>query len=124
MIYNFGAAILRAIGDTKRPFIFLSISGLINFLLNLFLVIVLHLDVSGVAIATISRLSYIYNTEVRGRKFVGKNGQNIDSYDALLYKWMGRNNELNNHTATPLQNIYIQNVKKYANNYNMYSIRN
>lgn len=76
------------------------------------------------AIATISRLSYIYNTEVRGRKFVGKNGQNINSYDALLYKWMGRNNELNNHTATPLQNIYIQNVKKYANNYNMYSIRN
>lgn len=40
------------------------------------------------AIAIISRLSYIYNTEVRGRKFVGKNGQNIDSYDALLYKWM------------------------------------
>ena len=76
------------------------------------------------AIATISRLSYIYNTEVRGRKFVGKNGQNIDPYDALLYKWMGRNNELNNHTATPLQNIYIQNVKKYTNNYNMYSIRN
>lgn len=76
------------------------------------------------AIATISRLSYIYNTEVRGRKFVGKNGQNIDSYDVLLYKWMVRNNELNNHTATPLQNIYIQNVKKYANNYNMYSIRN
>ncbi|MCI5583769.1 MAG: MATE family efflux transporter [Anaeroplasma sp.] len=54
MIYNFGAAILRAIGDTKRPFIFLSISGLINVLLNLFLVIVLHLDVGGVAIATIS----------------------------------------------------------------------
>ena len=76
------------------------------------------------AIATISRLSYIYNTEVRGHKFVGKNGQNIDLYDALLYKWMGRNNELNNHTATPLQNIYIQNVKKYANNYNMYSLRN
>ena len=76
------------------------------------------------AIATISRLSYIYNTEVRGRKFIGKNGQNIDLYDALLYKWMERNNELNNHTATPLQNIYIQNVKKYANNYNMYSIRN
>ena len=76
------------------------------------------------AIATISRLSYIYNTEVRGRKFVGKNNQNIDSYDALLYKWMGRNNELINHTATPLQNVYIQNVKKYANNYNMYSIIN
>ena len=35
------------------------------------------------AIATISRLSYIYNTEVRGRKFIGKNGQNIDS-NALL----------------------------------------
>ncbi|MGM9971496.1 MAG: MATE family efflux transporter [Anaeroplasmataceae bacterium] len=54
MIYNFGASILRATGDTKRPFIFLTISGIINVLLNLFLVIVLHLDVAGVAIATIT----------------------------------------------------------------------
>lgn len=53
MLYNYGAAILRAIGDTKRPLFFLIISGLLNAGLNLFLVIVFHLGVAGVAIATI-----------------------------------------------------------------------
>lgn len=53
MIYNFGASILRATGDTKRPFIFLTIAGIFNILLNLILVIVFKLDVKGVAIATI-----------------------------------------------------------------------
>ncbi len=52
LIYNFGAGILRAVGDTKRPLIFLTISGLVNVALNLFLVIVFHLGVAGVAIAT------------------------------------------------------------------------
>lgn len=53
MLYNYGAAILRAVGDTKRPLIYLMISGLINAVLNMFLVIVFHMDVEGVAIATI-----------------------------------------------------------------------
>lgn len=53
MIYNYGAAILRAIGDTKRPLIFLIVAGVTNAVLNLFLVIVFHLGVAGVAIATI-----------------------------------------------------------------------
>lgn len=53
MLYNYGAAILRAVGDTKRPLLFLIISGTINALLNLFLVIQLHLSVAGVAIATV-----------------------------------------------------------------------
>ena len=53
MMYNYGAAILRAVGDTKRPLIFLIVSGVINAVLNLFLVIVFHLDVAGVAIATV-----------------------------------------------------------------------
>ena len=53
MLYNYGAAILRAVGDTKRPLIFLIISGCINALLNLFFVIVCKLDVAGVAIGTI-----------------------------------------------------------------------
>ena len=53
MLYNFGAAILRAIGDTKRPFFFLMISGLINVVLNLFFVIGFGMDVDGVAWATI-----------------------------------------------------------------------
>lgn len=53
MLYNYGAAILRAVGDTKRPLIYLIISGLLNAVLNMFLVIVFHMDVEGVAIATI-----------------------------------------------------------------------
>ena len=53
MLYNYGAAILRAVGDTKRPLLFLIISGVINAILNLFLVIQFHLDVAGVGIATV-----------------------------------------------------------------------
>ena len=53
MIYNFGAAILRSVGDTKRPLYFLTIAGVVNVILNLFLVIVFHLGVAGVAIATV-----------------------------------------------------------------------
>ena len=53
MVYNFGSAILRAMGDTMRPLYFLTVSGLINVLLNLFFVCVFHMDVAGVALATI-----------------------------------------------------------------------
>jgi len=53
MLYNYGAAILRAVGDTKRPLIFLIISGCINAALNLTLVIVFDMGVAGVAIGTI-----------------------------------------------------------------------
>ena len=53
MLYNYGAAILRAVGDTKRPLLFLIISGITNALLNLILVIVFGLGVAGVAIATV-----------------------------------------------------------------------
>lgn len=52
LVYNFGAAILRAIGDTKRPLYFLTAAGTVNFLANLFFVLVLKMDVAGVAIAT------------------------------------------------------------------------
>ncbi len=53
MLYNYGAAILRAVGDTRRPLFFLIISGVVNACLNVFLVVVFHLDVAGVAIATV-----------------------------------------------------------------------
>ena len=53
MLYNYGAAILRAIGDTKRPLIFLIISGIANAALNKTLVIIFHMGVAGVAIGTI-----------------------------------------------------------------------
>ncbi len=53
MVYNFGAAILRAIGETKKPLYYLSFAGIINVILNLILVIVFKMDVAGVAIGTI-----------------------------------------------------------------------
>ena len=52
MVYNFCAAILRAAGDTKSPLIFLAIAGIINVALNLLFVIVFHMNVAGVALAT------------------------------------------------------------------------
>ncbi len=54
MLYNYGSAILRAVGDTRHPLIFMMISGVINVGLNLLLVIVFHLGVAGVAIATVA----------------------------------------------------------------------
>ncbi|MBR6470452.1 MAG: MATE family efflux transporter [Victivallales bacterium] len=51
-LYNFGAALLRAKGDTQRPFCILTASGIVNVLLNLFFVLVLKMNVAGVALAT------------------------------------------------------------------------
>lgn len=53
MIYNFGAAILRAIGDTKRPLYFLIVAGVINVIFNLIFIIVFDMGVAGVATATV-----------------------------------------------------------------------
>ena len=53
MLYNFCAAILRAVGDTQRPLYYLTIAGVVNVLLNLVFVILFHLSVAGVALATI-----------------------------------------------------------------------
>ena len=53
MLYNFGSAILRSIGDTKRPLYFLFIAGVVNVVLNLFFVLVCGMDVDGVATATV-----------------------------------------------------------------------
>lgn len=52
VIYNFGAAVLRSYGDTRRPMYYLLLSGIVNVILNLILVIVFELSVAGVAIAT------------------------------------------------------------------------
>ena len=52
MLYNFGSAILRAIGDTRRPMTYLFLAGVVNVVLNLFFVISLHMGVAGVAAAT------------------------------------------------------------------------
>ena len=53
VVYNFGAALLRAKGDTRRPLIYLTIAGVVNVVLNIILVIPVKLDVAGVAVATI-----------------------------------------------------------------------
>lgn len=54
MLYNYGAAILRAVGDTKRPLLFLAFAGMANVALDLLLVIVIPLGVAGVAIGTVT----------------------------------------------------------------------
>ena len=54
MLYNYGAAVLRAVGDTKRPLLFLAAAGLANVGLDLLLVIVIPLGVAGVAIGTVA----------------------------------------------------------------------
>ena len=61
-LYNFVSAILRSIGDTKRPVFCLIVSGVLNIILNLFFVIVCHLGVAGVAIATV--ISNIVSTAI------------------------------------------------------------
>ncbi len=53
LVYNFGSAILRAVGDTRRPLYYLLAAGVINVGLNLIFVIVFHMGVAGVALATI-----------------------------------------------------------------------
>ena len=54
MLFNFGAAIIRSTGDTRRPLQYLAASGVVNIALNLFTIIVLHWGVAGVAAATIT----------------------------------------------------------------------
>ena len=54
MLYNFGAAVLRSVGDTRHPLYFLTLAGVVNVALNLILVIVFDMGVAGVALATIA----------------------------------------------------------------------
>ena len=53
IVYNFGAAVLRSVGDTRRPFYYLAFSGALNVVLNLFFVLVIKMSVDGVGLATI-----------------------------------------------------------------------
>ena len=53
VVYNFGAALLRAKGDTRRPLLYLTIAGVVNVVLNIILVVAANMDVAGVAVATI-----------------------------------------------------------------------
>ena len=53
MVFNFGSAILRAVGDTRRPLYYLFVSSLVNVALNLLFVLVFHMEIAGVAAATV-----------------------------------------------------------------------
>lgn len=53
MLYNFGSAVLRAVGDTRRPLYYLTVAGVVNVVLNIFFVTQLNMDVAGVALATV-----------------------------------------------------------------------
>lgn len=68
-------------------------------------------------VATMLRLASIYKGEIVGRDFKDNKGNDIDKFDALLYKWMGKGKLLNNGKASPDDNDYINNVKKYIGNF-------
>lgn len=92
-VYNFGSAILRAVGDTKRPLYYLAIGGVVNVLLNMFFVICLHHDADGVAIATAMSqviasvlvwIALARSTEIGGLSF-RKLGFNLKLLGQILY---------------------------------------
>ena len=74
IIYNFGAAIIRATGDTRRPLQYLAASGFVNIALNLFTIVVLHWGVAGVAIATIASQ---YLTAVLAVRYLAKTQSDV-----------------------------------------------
>lgn len=92
MLYNFGAAILRAVGNTRTPLVYLTASGIVNILLNLFFVVVLGMSVEGVALATaISQcvaaclvLLYLYRSRESYRFSPRKLGIDRDAFFRMM----------------------------------------
>lgn len=90
-LYNYGNAVFSAIGDTKKPLIYLAIAGVLNVILNLFFVIVCHLSVVGVALASaisqcvsaglilhaLTKVQDSYALHIRGLKFDRTIGQRV-----------------------------------------------
>ncbi len=72
LIFNFGSAILRAVGDTRRPLFYLIIAGVINVALNLWFVIGFHMGVAGVALATV--ISQCVSTALIVRSLIKSEG--------------------------------------------------
>ena len=85
MVFNFGASIVRATGDTKKPLIILSLSGILNIVLNLILVICFHMSVAGVAIATITA-QYVSATVITVVLLKMKNACKLDLKKLRLHK--------------------------------------
>lgn len=85
MLYTFAGAIMRALGDTKRPMIYLAISGVLNVALNLLFVIVFHLSVAGVALATV--ISTVLSAIMIMRSLMSANGKIYVYWRKLSVNW-------------------------------------
>ena len=85
LLFNFGSDILRAIGDTRRPLIYLIIAGVINVALNLCFVIAFHMGVAGVALATV--ISQCVSTTLITRCLMQSEGSFKLCVDKLHMNW-------------------------------------
>ena len=85
VLYMIGSAILRAMGDTKRPLIFITIAGIVNVLLNLFFVIVCKMDAAGVALAT--KLSNIISAALVLRALTQSDGAIRLVFKQIRFHW-------------------------------------
>ena len=86
MLYNYGAAILRAVGDTKRPLLFLIAAGMANVVLDLLLVIVIPLGVAGVAIGTV--VSQMISCILVLRCLYRSEGSYQLRFSKLMFRWV------------------------------------
>ena len=118
MLYNFGSSILRASGDTRRPFYFLVIGGVINVLLNLFFVLVCGWDVGGVATATIAAQALsgvlVLRVLVQSRNFCRVKMSNLKIHWSYLRDmlWIGIPSSFQG-ACFALANLWIQNRFKH-----------
>lgn len=85
LVFNFGSAILRAIGDTRRPLFYLTIAGVINVILNLWFVIGFHMGVAGVSLATV--IAQCVSTSLIIRCLVKSEGCFRLSFNKLQINW-------------------------------------
>ncbi len=85
LIYNFGASVLRAVGDTKRPLYILAATGVVNVVLNLVLVIGFHMNVAGVAVATITA-NYLSAAAVLMTLMRSEGAYRLDIRSLRIYK--------------------------------------
>ena len=113
--YNYMASVLRSVGDSKRPLIYLTVSGLTNVTLNLILVICFGMDVAGVAIATVASqylsaiLLFVRLTRLEGAvRLVPKNARIVPIYVWKILKY-GIPNSISN-LAFSFSNLQIQTV--------------
>ena len=86
MLYNYGAAVLRAVGDTKRPLMFLIAAGLVNVALDLLLVVVIPMGVAGVAVGTVA--SQMISCILVIRCLYKSQGSYQLRFSKLMLKWV------------------------------------